>query len=289
MTAGAALLAGLAVAAASPVTPREARPFLGRGLQEVRLRDLHGVVRIRLSGGETLEDADGPYLLLRYQVRNARDRDAEIPGRLLEVRTPDGTWLRALGVAAFPPPAMHPYRPALASREPVRVPRDQTWPLYAAFRTGLAPDDVDAAVVFRDRPHFLRRPLRASRAVLVEDALAALEAGQTAFAAGLLEEGARAGERARLDIGARLLARARALRASDRPVEEDRILRLALPFAPNPAFVHSRLAELRERARRRYPAESYRRAPRDWRYHRRRARAYEVPREAPPVPTRSPR
>lgn len=284
--AAAALLA-LALGAAapgradSPVTPRESRTYQGRDRAEARLRDLYGVARLRLAGLERLEDQGGGYLSMAVEVANFRSEELVLEAGQLGLRLPDGTWLAPEGVADRPPLAGWPRRPALASRAPVRIPRDDRLVVYASFRTEVDRERVDPVVVVRDEPLFLRRPLRADRGGLVRDALGMAERGRIGLARGILAECAGKDGPARDAVGRRLLEAAEIRRRDRRPVEEDRILRLALPYAPNPAWVHGRLAELRQEVGRRYPSEGRAPPPRDWSYHRRRAERLAPP----PVPT----
>lgn len=283
-----ALLLAATLAAAPPTLgPAEAQAKLGRNLSEARVRNIRGVLRIRLLGLLRLVDAAGPYLLGRFELRNARSQEAELRPSNLALRGLDGTWFEALGLADRPPLSGFPIRPSLVSAGPVRVPRDGSLVIYAAFRTTLDPAEVDAVARFDGHPFFLRRPLQAGPGELAAEALALLQQGRRAEADGLLEEAVRDNEAARLALGELLLAAARKLRVADQPVAEDRVLRLALPYAPNPAFVQARLGELRRPPRTRLPQETYRPARRDWAYHQRRSERYRVVEEEPRPPTTS--
>lgn len=272
------------LATSPPVAERDAKAYEGRDLASARLRDLHGVVRIRALGGLTLTDARGPWMLVRYQVRNGRDRDAVLDAARFQVRTQDGTWISAEALADHPP---LPEAGVFPSARRIRVPRDQTWETFASFRTGETYDTVDPVVVYQGEPVLLIHPPRAGLEALAAEATRVIEeGGRLAKARGLLREAARAGPAAAVRLGQQLIDRAEQLRRARRPVLEDRVLRLALPYAPNRAFVHARLAELRARAREDIrPGYEGAPSPRDWRFHQRRSQRFSVARPRREVPT----
>ena len=282
--AAAALLVGVAIAlqAAPPqLGSLDHRAEAGRSRSEARIENIHGVLRLRLAGVLPLRDGVGPYLLVRIQARNARDRAAVVRRANLVMRLADGTWVNPEGVADRPPLAGGDLRPTLALAGDVSVPRDQTQDVFAIFRPATAdgasvdPGAVDVAARYDRRPFFLRRPLVASPEALADDAVRFAQQRRFAFARGLLADAARTlGDRNRL--GARLLVAARRLRAADQPVMEDRVLRLALPVAPNPTYVHARLAELRREQAARHRQEGWRPSRDIAGYHRRRSQQYAV-------------
>lgn len=284
MTRAGALLLLLALAASLPGAPpdlgaRDGRAVEGRDHAEARISNLHGLLRLRLAGVLALRDTTRPYLLVRLQARNARDREAVVRRTNLVLRLPDGTWVDPAGVADRPPLAGPDLRPTMALAGDVAIPRDETRDVFAVFRTAAEadPEAVDVAARFDGRPFFIRRPLHATPEALADDAVRFAQARRFAFARGLLADAARTrGDQARM--GARLLVAARRLRAADQPVMEDRVLRLALPVAPNPTYVHARLAELRREQATRHAQEGWR-PPRDREvagYHQRRAEQYRV-------------
>jgi hypothetical protein len=273
----AALLALTAAAQAAPpeLGALDSRARAGRNQVEARIENIHGVLRLRLAGVLSLRDAVGAYLLVRLEARNARDRSAVLRRANLVLRQADGPWVDPEGVADRPPLAGPDLRPNLALAGDVAVPRDQTRDVFAVFRTEADPTKVDVAARYDGRPYFLRRPLVATPEQLADDAVRFARERRFAFARGLLADAGRTrGDTIRM--GARLLVAARRLRAADQPVMEDRVLRLALPVAPNPTYVHARLAELRREQARKHPQESWRPARPIEGYHRRRAEQYRV-------------
>lgn len=270
----------LALASSLPAGPPELgaldhRARAGRNFTEARIENIHGVLRLRLAGVLALTDAAGPYLLVRIQARNARDREAVVRRDNLVLRLPDGRWVSPYGIADRPPLAGAQLRPTLALAGDVGVPRDQTREVFAVFRAEGEPAKVDVAARYDGRPYFLRRPLVVTPEQVADDAVRFARERRFAFARGLLADAGRTrGDKVR--IGARLLVAARRLRKADQPVMEDRVLRLALPVAPNPTYVHARLAELRREQARKHPQEAWRPARPIEGYHRRRSEQYQV-------------
>ncbi len=279
------LLQASASSAAPPWSPREERAFPGRTRSEARLRSLDGVARIQVVSGLRLEDENGPWLLVRLQVRNARQESLELRPEHLQVRTPDRRWLPATGLSLDPPLSGAPFRPAFAAVAPVSIPRDQEASVFAGYRVGFPLEAVDLCLVSQGEPFFLVHPPRAPLDELTEDAIRFAEDGQYPLARGLLREAVRDRADRRSELARTLERRAGDLRRSDRPVSEDRVLRLSLPYASNPAAVHARLAELQKRLARRDESDQGRPPERTWAYHRRRAERLAVERDSEPVPT----
>ncbi len=248
------------------------------GLQrnQARIQNMYGLLRLRLVGVLSLRDEAGPYQMVRVEALNNRSRTAFLRRANFIARLPDGTWLAPEGIADRPP-LEGLLRPTLNLAQQVSLTRDQAQDVYAVFRTDQNPQRIDFAAQFDARPFFLKRPLNATPEDLAADAIGFAKTQKFALARGVLAEAA-AQEADRVRLGKILIEFARKLRVADQPVLEDRILRLSLPYAPNPAFVHARLSELRKRLRRRYSQDGYRPAVRDWSYHSRRSERYKVDR-----------
>lgn len=272
--AGCLLQAAPGRAAPPRLGPSGASGRLDRDGRGARVRNLHGVLRLRFEGARALRDENGPYLMVRYQATNARSRTAEIHRENLLLRTPDGSYQTPEGIADHPPLGYltgadgRLVRPHRAWAGPVRVLRDRPLEVYASFRGTHDPETVDPLARFDGEPYFLRRPLRAPLDDLAGDALAFAAEQRMDMARGLLREAAGGSSTNGLILGAALLRAAYRFRRADQPVSEDRVLRLALPYAPNPAYAQARLAELRRRLGHQ--------GRRQGKYHRRRASRYQV-------------
>jgi hypothetical protein len=210
-------------------------------------------------------------LLVRIQARNARSTSARIRPKNLLIRTSEGKWLTPEGIADRPPlgyllkAGAEFERPSLSLTGPQEILRDRTLEIFAVFRTPATPKSVDILARFDGEPFFLRRPLRVSLENLANEALSLIQKQKFAWARGLFREATRGSPTRRIRLGQALMRAARRFRNADQPASEDRLLRLSLPYVPNPAFAQNRLAELRTSQG--LPDRSY---------HRRRAERYRV-------------